>query len=93
MAFWEIHRQSRVPLEEWYDTLSKARWKNLDDVRKIYPSADLVKVKSGKSVTIFNLGGNKYRIIASIHYNTQVVYLLNVMTHAEYSRDSWKEKY
>jgi len=80
-------------LEEWYDTLSKARWQNLDDVRKIYPSADLVKVKSGKSVTIFNLGGNKYRIIASIHYNTQVVYLLNVMTHAEYSRDSWKEKY
>jgi mRNA interferase HigB len=92
-AFWEIHPQARFPLEEWYDTLRKARWQNLDEVRRIYPSSDMVKVKSGRSVTVFNIGGNKYRLITAIHFSTHTVYLLHVMTHAEYSKEHWKERY
>jgi mRNA interferase HigB len=41
---------------------------------------------------VFNIAGNKYRLVTAIHYNRQIVYTLRVMTHAEYSRDKWKEQ-
>jgi mRNA interferase HigB len=49
-------------------------------------------VKSGKPVTVFNIAGNKYRLIAAIHYNRQIVYTLRIMSHAEYSRAKWKDQ-
>jgi mRNA interferase HigB len=56
------------------------------DVRKTYPHADAVG-----EFTIFNIGGNKYRLATSIHYRTGKVYIRHVMTHAEYSRGDWKK--
>jgi mRNA interferase HigB len=50
-------------------------------------------VRSGNTVTVFNIGGNKWRLIAAIHYNTKIVYILSVMTHEEYDVDKWKEKF
>ena len=46
--------------------------------------------KVGK-FTVFDLGGNKYRLIAAIHYNRGKVYIRHVLTHAEYDQDKWKE--
>ena len=43
-------------------------------------------------LTVFDIGGNKYRLIASIHYNVGQVYILDVLTHAEYDRNRWKRK-
>jgi mRNA interferase HigB len=51
-----------------------------------------VTVSSGRSVTVFNIRGNDYRLVAAIHYNTQRVYALRVLTHAEYDRDRWKDQ-
>ena len=51
-----------------------------------FPSADLV----GK-LTVFNIGGNKVRLIAALHYNRKKVYIRAVLTHAEYNTDTWKE--
>jgi mRNA interferase HigB len=50
-----------------------------------------VTVRSGRQVVVFNIGGNKYRLITAIHYNRQLVFTLRVLTHAEYSRDDWKD--
>jgi len=52
----------------------------------MYPQADQV----GRC-TVFNIGGNNYRLIAAIHYNTGVVYIRHVLTHAEYDRGAWKK--
>ncbi len=42
-------------------------------------------------MTVFNIRGNRYRLIAAIHYNTQRVYVLRLLTHAQYSKDLWKD--
>jgi mRNA interferase HigB len=69
----------------------EADWKNIQDVRRVYPHADLVTVESGNVVTVFNIGGNKYRLVAAIHYNRQRVYVLRILSHAEYDKDRWKD--
>jgi mRNA interferase HigB len=48
-------------------------------------------VKSGKTAWVFNIHGNDFRLIAAIHFDRQVVYTLRFMTHAEYSKNQWKE--
>jgi mRNA interferase HigB len=79
------------PLEKWYRIFRVAEWENLQDVRRVYPHADMVTVASGNPVTVFNIGGNKYRLIAAIHYNGQRVYVLRLLTHAEYGKNFWKD--
>jgi mRNA interferase HigB len=51
-----------------------------------------VTVASGRSVIVFNVAHNRYRLIAAVHYNTQIVYTLMILTHKEYDRDTWKER-
>jgi mRNA interferase HigB len=67
-------------------------WQNLVETRRMFPHADQVKVKSGKLVTIFNLCGNDFRLITAIHYDRRKVFVLNFLTHAEYSRNHWKTR-
>jgi len=91
--FWEAgHADAQGPLRDWHRTASKAVWRSLDDIRRIYPSADGVKVASGRSVVVFNIGGNKYRLIVDVLYSVQVAYVCRVMTHAQYSKDRWKQE-
>ena len=75
------------------DWRSNAQWKNLGDVRRAFPHADGVKVGSGKLATVFNVCGNKHRMITAIHYNTGKIFILRLMSHAEYSKDQWKDSY
>ena len=84
-TFWASHLPSKSPLQAWYRTAKHARWKNFADVRAVYPSVDQV----GK-FTVFNIGGNKYRLIAVIHYNCARVYVRHVLTHGEYDTSDWK---
>lgn len=84
------HSDAAPALESWYRTARKAKWRNLQEVRVIYPHADLATVASGNKVTIFNIAGNKYRMVAAIHYKAQRLYVLRILTHAEYSKDAWK---
>jgi mRNA interferase HigB len=69
-----------------------AKWKNHMDVRKQYPHADAVVVESKRTVVIFNVAGNTYRLISAIHFNTQIVFTLQFLTHAEYSKNTWKNE-
>ena len=74
----------------WLKVARDADWKNLHQVRQAYRSADGVTVGSGHVVTVFNIGGNKYRLIVAINYRWAMVYVLRFLTHAEYNKDKWK---
>lgn len=65
--------------------MRKETFTNFAHLRATFPSADLVGV-----FTVFNIGGNNYRLIAVIHYNRSKVYIRHVLTHAEYDRGDWK---
>ena len=78
-------------LDVWRKTVKTAKWRNLVDTRQSYPGTDAVKVHSGRTVLVFNIRRNDYRLIAAVHFNRQIVYTLRFMTHAEYSKDRWKD--
>lgn len=80
------HPHAEIPLSAWYSVAKKAKWQNLAEVKQVYPSADLV----GR-YTVFNIKGNKYRLIARIVYRSQTLFVVAVMTHEEYDLGQWKE--
>ena len=85
------HASAVTPLRHWYRLTQQAVWTSLIDVRAVFPSADIVRVDSGRSVVIFNIGGNNHRLVAAIHYDRGILYTLRLMTHAQYNRNKWKE--
>ncbi|MGD0140660.1 MAG: type II toxin-antitoxin system HigB family toxin [Tepidisphaeraceae bacterium] len=91
-GFGQSFPDAKSSLNAWLKVTRKANWQGLMDVRATYPKADGVKVASGRTVTVFNIGGNKYRLIVAIHYNTAKVYVLRFMTHAGYDGEHWKRQ-
>ena len=83
--FWTIHPQARGPLRAWLKVVKNVRWESFSEVRAVYASADQV----GK-FTVFNVGGNRYRLIAVIHFNRGKLYVRHVLTHAEYNAGTWR---
>jgi mRNA interferase HigB len=77
-------------METWRKIVRLTVWRNLVEVRRTYPDTDLVKVRSGRQVLVFNVRRNDYRLIVAVHFNRQIIYTLRFMTHAEYSKDRWK---
>jgi len=84
--FAEGHPTAKAGLVHWYRTLKKNDYANFAELRASFPHADQVR-----GLTVFNLGGNKVRLIAAIHYNRRKVYIRAVLTHAEYDTGNWKE--
>jgi mRNA interferase HigB len=84
-GFWASHADAETALRAWHREAEWADWTKFADVRERFPSADLV----GR-FTVFNVGGNKYRLVAAIHYNRGKVYVRHVLTHAEYDKGGWK---
>ena len=89
--FWECHEDAEDPLRLWYKTATSATWASLQKVRQTYPHADGVKTASGDRLTVFNIGGNKYRLLARIRYDYQLINVRAVLTHQEYDKGTWKE--
>jgi mRNA interferase HigB len=79
--FWASHPDAEKPLLAWHREAEHAQWEAFADVREAYPHAD----KVGRFV-VFNIGGNKCRIVAAIHFNRGKVYVRHVLTHREYDR-------
>lgn len=88
----ESHPKAARYLAAWTMTVKAARWRNLAELRRVYPSADHVKVTSGRSVIVFDVCGNAYRLIVALHFDRQSAYTLRFLTHAEYSNDRWKDE-
>jgi mRNA interferase HigB len=81
----EKHADVRDVLDNWYKVASKATWANLIEVQAVFPKAEAVG-----NFTVFNIKGNNYRLIVSIDYEQQLIYIKYILTHTEYDRDRWK---
>jgi mRNA interferase HigB len=84
--FWQRHVESEQPLRRWYKVMATRDFRSFAELREAFPTADLVD-----DLTIFNIAGNNYRLIASIHFNRHKVYVRHVLTHAEYDQGKWKQ--
>ena len=83
----------RAWLMQWVVIAENAQWRSVGDIRRAYPSADGVRLAGGTVVTVFNVKGNDYRLLTWIGYDDAVVEALEVVTHAEYDKELWKERY
>jgi mRNA interferase HigB len=83
--FAETHPTAESGLAHWYRILKRNNPANFAELRGLLPHADQVG-----GLTVFNIGGNKARLIAALHYNRRKVYIRAVLTHAEYDPGKWK---
>jgi mRNA interferase HigB len=79
------HPDAKPSLDRWYKIARKAKWKSLTEVRETFPHADLVG-----ELTVFNIGGNNYRLITYINYQYETIYIKAILTHDEYDQGKWK---
>jgi mRNA interferase HigB len=78
--FWEAHPRAQAPLQAWYAIVDKADWSGPADVKAMFRTVDFV----GDNRAIFDIGGNKYRLVVHIAYRFHRVLIKFVGTHAEY---------
>ena len=86
------HPKAASALRGWARLTLAGDWNSLVETRRTFPHADQVRVRSGRSVTIFNICGNDFRLITAIHYDRRKVFVLNFLPHSEYSRNQWKDR-
>ncbi len=84
--FTQGHPECGPSLDSWYRIVKHSTFASFADVRRVFPSADRVG-----ELTVFNIGGNKARLIAAIHYNRRKIFIRHILTHAEYDRSTWRE--
>ncbi len=85
------HDRAGNSLERWLELTKLAEWTSLADVRCTFRHADPVTVRSGRTVVVFNIKGNDFRLVTAIHYNRAKVFVLRFLTHAQYTKDVWKD--
>jgi len=85
LVFAKEHSDAYQPLDAWYRLVKTATWKNFSELRRDIGSADVVG-----NLTVFNIKGNRYRLIADVQYEKQIVFIKYVLTHQEYDKDEWK---
>jgi mRNA interferase HigB len=83
--FWAKHPDAESPLRTWLRIMRKETFVDFVGLKDKFSSADYVD-----GLVVFNIGGNKYRLIADVRYAQHKVYISYVLTHAEYSRNNWK---
>ena len=83
--FVKKYPDSRSSLDTWYRIIKKTNYNSFSELKQHFSSADYVE-----GFIVFNISGNKYRLIAAIHFNRKKVYIRHILTHQEYDRDKWK---
>ncbi len=83
--FWQRHPDSESALSRWFKIMNRSGFSSFDALRTTFPSADKVG-----DLIVFNIRGNKYRLIASVHFNRGKVYIRHLLTHRDYERETWK---
>jgi mRNA interferase HigB len=81
-VFWERHPQAKGPLEAWHQEVARGEWAHPSAVKAHFNSASLLP---GNRV-VFNIGGNKYRLVVKINYPFRIVYVRFVGSHREYDQ-------
>lgn len=88
-----LHPTAKESLYSWYKLIKTTQFSNFNQLRATFPSADIVKNKQGNNLTVFNVGGNKVRLCAAIHYSDNTdskLYIRHILTHSEYDKNEWK---
>lgn len=80
--FWEQHNDCEQQLKAWYQEAEQSEWKSPNDIKIDYPSASILE----DSRVVFNIKGNKYRLIVKINYHYKMVWIRFIGTHAEYDK-------
>lgn len=80
--FAEVHADADEALESWYRIVAQSTWSSLADIKEVFPSVDYV----GNDRYVFNIRGNKYRLVAMIFFKPTIVYIRFVGTHAAYDK-------
>lgn len=83
--FSKIHPDAEAPLDRWYRIVKKSNYRSFSDLRKTFPKADQVD-----RFTVFNIGGNKYRLIVYIVYQSRRIYIRHILIHSQYDKGKWK---
>jgi mRNA interferase HigB len=83
--FWERHPESEGPLARWFKIVEQTEFQNFEALPSTFPTADQVG-----DLIVFNIGGNRYRLVAAIHFNRRKVDVRRVLTHEEYDRGDWR---
>ena len=82
VAFWERHADARQPLRAWFDEVKTDVWQSFHDVKRAFATASRV----GEDRIVFNIKGNKYRLIVAVDYPRHIVFVKFIGTHAEYAK-------
>ena len=80
--FWKDNKDAEQPLRAWYHEAKMAIWTKPSDIKELYKHASILK----NSRVVFNIAGNKYRLITAIHYKYHIVYIRFIGTHKEYDK-------
>jgi mRNA interferase HigB len=89
--FWTKFPDAKGELTKWFAVTKKAEWHNPADVKQPFGvRVDFVQVWSRRSLAVFDIVNNKYRLIAAIHYDYPRVFVLRILTHREYDKNRWK---
>jgi len=80
--FWEKHSDARQALESWYADAKQANWKTPSDIKNVYKNASFV----ANNRVVFNIKGNKFRLVAAVQFEYGIIYIRFVGTHKEYDK-------
>ena len=78
--FWTRHSDCEQQLKSWYQEAEKNEWRNTHEIKREYPSASVL----GDNRVVFNIKGNKYRLIVRINFQYQIMWIRFIGTHKEY---------
>ncbi len=80
--FWEVHATAQKPLDEWFRFVRHAEWEDSQDIKRDFASASFL----ANNRVVFNIGGNKFRLVTKIDYEYKIVFTRFIGTHAEYDK-------
>jgi mRNA interferase HigB len=85
--FVEKYPDSQSSLDTWYRIIKRTDYDSFNELKQHFSSADYVD-----GYVVFNISGNKYRLVAAIHFNRRKVYIREILTHAEYDKNKWRRR-
>lgn len=88
--FAKKYADAATPLRAWLKLARHGRFRNLAESKRTFAGLGMVAVK-GRDFYVFKIGGNKYRLIAAIHFNTQRLFVRHILAHSEYDTERWKK--
>jgi mRNA interferase HigB len=83
--FAAVHADAGPVLNNWYRVTARCTWSNFAELKRVFESADWVS-----PYVVFNLVGNKYRLVAEINFRSQTLFIRHILTHRQYDQEGWK---